>query len=436
MAAPATPRTIPKVGLLRFLRHSLEILKNPLPFHRGNFENLGDTFRLQVGPRRSVVFSRDPALLEHALQKNWKNFTKTSIQTQDVARYLGNGLLTSEGDLWRRQRKLIQPGFHKKQLDLLYRSVEETILRELAGFPGEGVADVYPLFGKLAFRVVVESLFSGAVTEDEIRGLQQSTEANQHMLVRQLRQPYLQWYFEHFGIIRRHLDQTQHSREVLRAVIRRRQQENEPRGDLLDMLLQARFEDGRAMEEEQLIDEILVLFVAGHETTANALSFTAQLLAHHPEWQEEIRAEPPDAAPTGSASEQVLLESMRMYPPAYFIDRKNIEAETASGYSLPAGTDLLFSVYEIHRHPQYWEQPETFLPERFGPESGKAPAHFYPFGAGPRKCIGAYFAMMEMVLALRHLLKVYALNPASPDIAIKPLITLKPGDARVRLVLR
>ncbi|SFR33204.1 hypothetical protein SAMN04490243_0631 [Robiginitalea myxolifaciens] len=436
MATADSNRSFPRVGLFRFLKHSLEILKNPLPFHRNNFEKLGDSFRLQVGIKRSVIFSRDPILLEYALQKNWKNFTKTSIQTQDVARYLGKGLLTSEGELWRRQRKLIQPGFHKKQLDKLYQTVSSTIARELVDLPEAGQVDVYPLFGKLAFRVVVEALFSGAVGEAEIEALRESTESNQQMLVRQLRQPYLQWYFENFGVIRRQLNQTQRSREVLREIIRRRQAETSDHGDLLDMLLQARYEDGGAIEEEQLIDEILVLFVAGHETTANALSFTAQLLAENPAWQEAIRSEAGRNPGPGSITEQVLLESMRLYPPAYFIDRKNLTADTAQGFDIPEQTDLLFSVYEIHRHPDFWEDPDTFRPERFAPEAGKAPPHFYPFGAGPRKCIGAYFAMMEMTLVLQQLLGKYQLFPGSGEIQIKPLITLKPANARVRLEKR
>lgn len=421
------------MGLLRFLKHSFEILKNPLPFHRNNFEKLGDSFRLQIGARRSVVFSRDPILLEYALQKKWKRFTKTSIQTKDVARYLGKGLLTSEGELWRRQRKLIQPGFHKKQIDTLYKTVGTTITKQLTQLPEEGMVDLYPVFGRLAFRVVVESLFSGAVSDKEIEALRESTESNQHMLVRQLRQPYLKWYFENFGVIKRQLEKRERSREVLRGIIRARQVEDAPRGDLLDMLLAARYEDGGAIEEEQLIDEILVLFVAGHETTANALSFTAQLLAKHPKWQEAIRAEAGRGPMPGSVTEQVLLESMRLFPPAYFIDRQNQADETVQGIDIPARTDLLFSVYEIHRHPDYWEDPEAFHPERFAPEAGKPPPYFYPFGAGPRKCIGAYFAMMEMTLVVQQLLERFQLQPAGPEIRIKPLITLKPANARVKL---
>ncbi len=431
-----TPRMIPEVGLLKFLKHSLQILRNPLPFHRGNFESLGDTFRLQVGLRRSVVFSRDAALLEYALQKNWKNFTKTDIQTKDLARYLGKGLLTSEGALWKTQRKLIQPGFHKKQLDSLYQQMEATVRRELMAFPAGGPTDVYPLFGRLAFRVVVESLFSGAVSEAEIRTLQHSTEANQEMLVRELRQPYLHWYFERFGVIRRHLELTRRSREVLREVIRKRRKGGQHKGDLLDMLLKARYEDGSPMAEDQLIDEILVLFVAGHETTANALSFTVQLLARHPQWQDAIRAEARADAGSGTATQQVIEESMRLFPPAYFIDRMNLEADSFEGYRLPPRTDLLFSVYEIHRHPDHWKEPEVFRPERFAPGSGEQTGPYYPFGAGPRKCIGAYFAMTEMKMVLQHLLRKFDLAPAGPEIRIKPLITLKPGDARVHLSKR
>ena len=438
---------IPVVSLPQFLLHSLDILKNPLPFHHHNFQKYGDVFRLKIGFKNSVIFSRDAALAEYVLQKNWKNYTKSPIQTVDLAKYLGKGLLTSEGEHWRSQRKLIQPAFHKKQLTKLLGSIQETIVEALNLVKTGISTDVFPIFNDLAFKTVVRSLFSNAASDKEIAQLQHSTEMNQKMLVKELRQPYLGWYFRASGKIGEHIKLADASKAILRSIITRRKASAKRYDDLLDMLLDARYDDGSAMSEEQLIDEILVLFVAGHETTANTLSFTIQLLAQHPEWQREILKEI-EKRDTDKQDlmqlvislpivTQVIEESMRLYPPAYFIDRVNLEADDFAGFTFEKGSSLLFSIYEIHRHPDLWETPEKFKPERFKSDKARNYSSFYfPFGAGPRKCIGNNFAMFEMILTVIQLVERFEILPVKDEIEIRPLITLKPKNAVVRLKKR
>src|SRR5690606_13406443 len=213
-------------------------------------------------------------------------------------------------------------------------------------------------------------------------------------------------------------------------------------GDLLDMLLEAHYEDGSFMDEEQLIDEILILFIAGHETTSNALTFIIQLLAQHPEWQEkiqhetaQIRQESEDLmhlVTTSKICQQVIEEAMRLYPPVYFIDRVNIEEDEFNNLVFKKGSNLLFSIYEIHRHPELWEKPNEFLPERFEDGGRKFSSQYFPFGAGPRKCIGNNFAMFEMIIAVTELVKTYKICPEFESIEITPLITLKPKHAFLR----
>lgn len=304
--------------------------------------------------------------------------------------------------------------------------------------------DIFPVFNDLAFQTVVKSLFSSAVGQQEIDRLQYITEAAQKMLVRELRQPYLSWYFKWSGKIKHHLALTAEARQILKKVIQERKQSGERQDDLLDMLLDARYEDGSAMSEEQLIDEILILFTAGHETTSNALTFTSALLARNPRVQEKILAEV-EMAKNASGddlmvflkscryTQQVVEEAMRLYPPAYFIDRVNLEDDEFEGKSFPAGSSLLFSMYEIHRHPVHWEEPEKFLPERF---SEAKTANYYPFGAGPRKCIGNNFAMYEMVIAIAELVSKYEISGAKGEIEIQPLITLKPKNVILKFRLR
>ncbi|HET8803756.1 MAG TPA: cytochrome P450, partial [Aequorivita sp.] len=258
-------KKIPSVPVFQFLIHSTQILKNPLPFHHKNFETKGDTFRLKLGFGKSVIFSRDAGFAQYALQKNQKNYTKSPIQTKDLSKYVGCGLLTSEGELWQKQRKLIQPAFHKKQLINLLETIQNAINSELQKIETNKAIDIFPVFNDLAFQTVVKSLFSSAVDQKEINKLQQITESAQQMLVKELRQPYLGWWFKLSGKIEKHISETNEARAILKKLVNERRNSGKREDDLLDMLLEARYEDGSAMEEGQLIDEILILFTAGHE---------------------------------------------------------------------------------------------------------------------------------------------------------------------------
>lgn len=435
-------KEIPTVPLIRFLKHSLEILKNPLPFHRQNFNEKGDIFRLKIGFKNEVFFTRDTAFAQYVLQKNQKNFVKSKIQTVDLVKYVGEGLLTSEGEKWRRQRKMIQPAFHKKQLENLLFRIQDTIVSEFKNIEANKTIDLFPILNDLAFQTVVKSLFTKAAKSNDMERLQLITEANQKMLVKELRQPYLGWWFKLSGTLNKHLNFSKEARTILKGIVEERRASSEQYGDLLDMLLDTRYDDGKGMEEEQLIDEILIIFTAGHETTSNALTFTFQLLALHPEWQEKIYAEwenlksdEADLMTRVSRSkvcQQVIEESMRLYPPAYFIDRVNIADDEFGGMSFQAGSNLLFSVYEMHRHPDLWENPETFSPERFKDGERKFSSQYFPFGAGPRKCIGNNFAMFEMIIAVSELVSRFKIHADFDTIEIIPLITLKPKNAFLR----
>ena len=439
-------KKIPEVSLLKFIKHSLEILKNPLPFHNKNFKEKGDLFKLNVGFNTKIYFCRDASFAQYVLQKNQMNYVKSKIQTEDLVKYVGEGLLTSEGEKWKKQRKMMQPAFHKKQLQNLLSGMQETIVSEFKKIETNKTIDLFPILNDLAFQTVVKSLFTKAARVDDMQRLQYITEANQRMLVRELRQPYLLWWFKISGILEKHLNLSQEARIILKRIVDERKSSQKRYGDLLDMLLETKYDDGNGMSEEQLIDEILIIFTAGHETTSNALTFTAQLLAKHPEWQDKIHEEwltlgSDDTdlmtrVTTSKVCQQVLEESMRLYPPAYFIDRVNIETDNFNDFQFEPGSNLLFSIYEIHRHPDLWEQPNNFLPERFAEGGRQFSAQYFPFGAGPRKCIGNNFAMFEMIIAVTELLKEYKIYPKFEDIDITPLITLKPKNANFRFERR
>lgn len=436
-------KNIPQVSLLRFLKHSTQILKNPLPFHHENFEKSGDTFRLRIGLNSTVIFSRDAGLAQYVLKTHNKNFSKSKIQTEDLSKYIGYGLLTAEGEHWKKQRRLIQPAFHKSYLEGLLGSMESAVDFEYQKIvPGE--LDIFPIFNDLAFITVVKCLFKNVATQEEINRLQFITEAAQKMLVKELRQPYLGVWFKYSGKIDRHLRLTQEAREILKVMVKKRIDSGERQDDLLDMLLEAKYEDGESMEEDQLLDEILILFTAGHETTSNALSFTIQLLALHPEWQERLYNEVKNLDESSLMSklkglektQWVIEESMRLYPPVYFMDRLSEKDFEFGNYKFQTGENILFSIYEIHRDKEYWDNPNDFNPERFSEGGNQYSSHYFPFGAGPRKCIGSNFAMFEMILAISELVERYKIYPKFSEIEIKPLITMKPRNAQVILQSR
>jgi cytochrome P450 len=437
---------IPSVPFFKFLANANKIVKNPLPFHHKNFEEKGDTFRLKLGAKNSVIFSRNPEFAMYTLQKNQRNYTKSKIQTKDLSKYVGKGLLTAEGELWKKQRRLIQPAFHKKQLEQLLDTVLEVIREEIAHIVPNAPIDIFSILNDLAFQTVAKALFKSEIDASVINRLQHITEAAQQMLVKELRQPFKALYFKYGGPIKKHVNLTIEAREILKKLVDQRRESGDRPGDLLDMLLDARYEDGTAMEESQLLDEILILFVAGHETTSNALTFTLQLLAKHPDIQEKIYEEYAFAKANTTSSldfiksceytKQVIEESMRLYPPAYFIDRVNLEEDTFDGVTIPKESNLLFSIVEIHKHKDFWEDPEAFNPDRFANNAGMKHKAYFPFGAGPRMCIGNNFAMYEMVLAITEIVKHYKIKKKETPIEIKPLITLKPQNAILEFIPR
>ena len=440
-----TKQNMPQLSVLKILQAPGRI-KNPLPFHHKSFTELGDTFKIKMAMLPKIVLSRDAAFAEYALQKNQKKYAKTKLQTEDLVKYVGKGLLTSEGDHWRKQRKLIQPAFHKKQLENILESIRGAVISEYKKIEVNTTIDAFPLLNDLAFQTVVKSLFSGAANTEQINRAQHITESVQRSFVKQLRQPYLGWWFKVSGFTDKQFKLTGEARDILKAIVDKRRASKIKYNDLLDMLLDSKYEDGTSMEERQLIDEILILFIAGHETTSNALTFAFQLLALHPEWQERIyeetqnnKAIEDDLMPlimASKVSQQVVEETLRMYPPAYMIDRANIEEDTFGGYTIEADSYVVFSIYEIHRHPELWDNPNAFKPERFEDGGRQYSSYYFPFGAGPRKCIGNNFAMYEMIIALNEIVKSYKITTEIETIEVTPLLTLKPKNAFLRFEKR
>jgi len=433
----------PKLSIFRFFLDAEGVRRNPIPYHEKYFRNFGDSFSIKIGSSRHIILSRDNEVAQYILQKNQKNYHKSKFQSVYLSKYLGKGLLTVDGDFWLKQRRLIQPAFHKQKMNQLVENMRLTIISELDGISEDKKVDLFPIMSELAFNVVAKSLFQFSIPEEKLNRIKFIIEEVQNFLIKEIRLPHKAWWFSVSGQVKKHLALAEENNSIIEEIIEERTNSKNEVNDLLNMLLETRYEDtGEGMSVKQLIDEIKILFIAGHETTANALTFTLHLLGNNPEVQQKVFDEIKKVeSETDDVVEQlqrmtytnaVLNESMRLFPPAWITDRQNVEDDTLAGFDIKKGTLIGVSFYELHRNPKYWENPNLFNPNRFlGEEKKHSMQYFYPFGAGPRMCIGAGFAIYEMCLAVSHIIKNYKITSSRTTVQFNPLITLKPVDIEV-----
>ncbi|WP_298508574.1 cytochrome P450 [uncultured Kordia sp.] len=436
-----------KIPFFKLFLKSSSITRNPIPFHRDGFQKHGDSFAIAPPFSKKVMLTRDAEITKHLLRKNHRNYNKSKIQTKFLSKYVGKGLLTSSGDYWLKQRRLIQPAFHREKLQKLVAIMESTIEKQIENIPENKSIDSYPIMNELAFHVVAKSLFNYSSDDDTMHQLQKIIETLQEFIIREIRQPHKKWWYEVSGLVKKHLKLVEKSREIINKVIDERRVSDATHDDLLDMLLKAKYEDdGTSMTNEQLIDEILIFFVAGHETTANALTFTFHLIAKNPEVYQKVLKEidaiddglpPMEKIAKLNYVKNCVEESMRLYPPAWITDRVAIEDDSFADYAIEKGTMIGISFYELHRNEKYWKNPNDFVPERFSDEHRKETAGFYfPFGAGPRMCIGNGFALYEMMLSVYAMLKKYHIETDQEKVEVSPLITLKPINLTLKFTKR
>jgi cytochrome P450 len=433
---PPGPRGEPLLGSLRELR------KDPLAFFTRQVREYGDVVRIRVGPMRVTALAH-PDQVRHVLQDNARNYNKQTRGFAVVRELLGQGLLTSEGDFWLRQRRLAQPAFHRQRLAGFARTMVDASL-DLATALESRIAggqpfDVAEDFIHLTLRIAGLTLF-GTEVGDESRAIGEALGRVQTAANKRLTQLLPLPRFLPLPSHRRFERDVATLDRVVRAIIERRRREGGEHHDLLQMLMEARDEDtGERMSDTQLRDEVLTLLLAGHETTASALAWTVVLLSRNPEARQRLEAElarelagrPPtvEDLPKLAFTRRVVDESLRLYPPAWIFSRAAIQDDVVGGFRVPRGTFVLMLPWVTHRHPKLWENPETFDPDRFLPERERERPRFawFPFGGGPRQCIGNQFALMELVLVLATLLQRVRLELA-PGRAFTPApaITLRP----------
>ncbi len=428
---PTGPRGHWLLGSMNALR------SERLAFVLNNRQQYGDIVYFRLGPRR-VYQINHPDLIQTVLVKEAGRFHKSPALKRAAGELIGQGLLLLEDEEHRRHRRLVQPAFHHNRISAYAGIMVDYTSEMLDSWTDSTELDVAHAMMQLTMRIVAKTLFDTDVTQqaDSIgAAITIGLEATADRVSRPLR--LYEWLPTETNRQRRAAEKLLH--QTIVDIIDHRRRSPGDRGDLLSMLIQAADEDGSTLDDRQLHDEVMTLFIAGHETTANALAWTLLLLTEHPAAEAQLydeiasvlgsrRATVSDL-PALPYTHMVLKESMRLYPPAWIITRQAITDVELGGYTIPAGSILMLSPYVVHRDPRFWEDPERFQPERFTPEGEAAiPRYaYFPFGGGPRICIGNQFAMMEAALVLATIMQRIHLERADQQPIIpEPLVTLRP----------
>jgi cytochrome P450 len=436
-------KTIPGPRSLNPLKATLAFRRAPLQFLAELRKHYGDIaqFRLAIW---STVFMVHPDYIKHILQDNHRNYDKDVLLFQIGRPVIGNGLASVVGgNDWLRQRKLIQPAFHRQRiaaLGTLMTDATNMMLRQWDTYERERqVFDVVEEMSSLTLQIVSRSLFNLDVSPKNNSFRQAFSQASAFLI------KYLPTPFPPLSIRtplnRRFWSAIETMDTIVYEIVCNRREQQEDTGDLLSMFLYAVDENGQRMDDELLRDEIITLLVAGHETAAHVLAWTWYLLSEYPEVEERLHAEldqilagrTPTVADLSQLNytRMVLEEAMRLYPPAWLLMRRAIEDDEIGGHYIRANSPILWSSYFTHRHPDFWEKPEHFYPDHFSEElSAKRPRHAYiPFGSGPRTCLGNNFAMTEMPLILATIAQHYRVSLAPGNrIELGPLLTLRPKN--------
>jgi cytochrome P450 len=412
---------------------------NPVQVLSKYNELFGDTFRFYLGGIKEAIVTTDPAVIQHVLKTNAENYQKSDIQVKRMGHFLGKGLLTTHGEPWRTQRRLIQKGFDRKQLEALSAIMQDSLAESLRDFDRQvrvGPVDIYPHLMKMTFAMVARSLFGAKLKDEDIDVVSHTICTVQEFIVRQTLQPYLNPWFEVSGELRRHEEMRTRADAILMEYIKTRRKQP-PGNDLLQTLMDARYGDGEGMSDELVLSESMQLLVAGHETSSNGLSWLLYLLSTQPECLERVRQEFDSVlgdaplsfsdVPKLEFATQVIQEGLRLYPPFWMIDRMAVADDRVGDLAIPRGSTVIVYVYGAHHAPRYWPSPERFNPERFAKGNVPAPFTHLPFGGGPRGCIGSHYAMMQILMILSDLLRSYdfQLTPGQ-TIEARPMVILRP----------
>jgi cytochrome P450 len=436
----------PQPGGRSRLGNSLAYIRDQIGFLDRVTRECGDIVRVGLGPFTTYVLIH-PEHIEQVLRTQADNFIKDRM-TKWLIPLVGNGLLTSEGSFWRRQRKLAQPAFQRQQIEQYARVMVEQTEQMLDGWHDGDVRDTHAELMRLTLRIVAKTLL-----DSELSGEADVIGESLEIVMRYFLSP-ARWFrlYDYLPIpsVRRYRRAIGRIDEIIYRIIRERRGGGRDTGDLLSRLLAARDEEGRGMTDQQLRDEVVTLVLAGHETTALTLFYTFYLLAQAPDAAGRLADEldtvlgdrPPTAAdvPRLRYTEWVVRESMRLYPPAWGIAREALADCEIGGYHVPKGTQIFMIQWLVHRDGRWFDEPTSFRPERWDNDLIKRLPRcaYFPFGEGPRICIGNHFAMMEAILILATIARRFRLQiEPGETLELMPSVTLRPANSlRMRLEAR
>ena len=434
---------IPKVSRIRSFSESLRMKSNPILIFSKHQKILGNTYYYHLGGVKKALITSSPVIIEHVLQKNYKNYSKSEIQKKKMGHFLGDGLLTSHGAYWITQRRIIQEGFKKDKLKSYIQTMDRIVLDTMEKIKAEArlrPIDLNKYLRQVTFEMVMGTLYSDSLSEVELNKIGNTISTIQKFILKQIVQPYLNFWYKFTGELERHEKQRESADKIIFDVIQKRNQSSNNYSDLLQTLIDARYkETGLGMTEKQILMESMQLIVAGHETSSTALSWTIYLLMQNQEAFKIVRQEMealnenelPDLEDLSKFeyTMQVIDEALRLYPPFWMLDRESIEDDEIEGYKIPKGTMVLIYLYGLHHSNKFWEKPEIFDPARFqrANKVNHVPYSYIPFGAGPKGCLGGNYATLQMLIILQRLLKKFDLSLDTQETVIsEPLIILKP----------
>lgn len=427
---PGPKNSIPLLNLLSFR-------KNPTKFLEQISDKYGDLIKFKLGPQ-TVILLNHPDLIKDVLVTNHHKFIKgRGLQMAKVV--LGDGLLTSEHELHTRQRKMIQPAFNAKKISYYSEIMTDFTNKYLEKLKDGEQVDLSKDMMSLTLSIVCKALFDSEV-ESDTEKIQKSLSLVVEMFDEITNPLYYLLKDSSFPKYKRFNEAKEFLDNIILKMIKERRGNSENRNDLLSMMIQAQDEDDKkGMSDKQIMDETLTLFMAGHETTANLLAWTFYLISQNPKVEkkivEEINQVIGDEAPNYADIpkfiylKKVLTESMRIYPPAWVLGRISTESHILNNYKMPAGTVILASQYTLQRDKRFYKNPLKFIPERWDEDKkAEIPRYaYFPFGTGPRVCIGEQFAWAEGILIISMILQKWRFFLSKEQkVDIKPLITMRP----------
>lgn len=426
----------------RIFKNSLPILKNCVDFFVKNQLEYGDIYEANV-IRFNIAVITHPDYIKQVLVSNKKNYVK-SDNYEILKLALGNGLLTSEGEFWKKQRKIAQPAFYKDSLVGFVQTMETATLQLIERYKKNvhTNSDIGLLFNALTLEIVANCLFGTELSDRQHEIHHAVNYANEYLTKKIMTPFYPPFWFPTPSTLQFRKNRKEIDKIIFGIINKRQERADTTSKDLLAMLMHTKDEDtGETMSTQQLRDEVITLFVAGHETTANALTWALYLLTKNPDKLQKLQEEVDRVLANQFINlnnlqelvytQQVVDEAMRLYPPAWTVSRKALNPDIIGDYQIPKDTLVSINVFGMHRHPDFWEQPNDFVPERFAPELKKQipKLAYMPFGAGQRMCIGNNFALMEMKIVLALLVKHLDFKPLNTKpVHYTPLITLKPSE--------